>query len=99
ARVLLLRALGAALRPVEGEDEGADRRRTGAAEAGTARLRAAGDDAYRQGRCQQPRVARHLPAPGRGLPPDVAPPLRVPAARLRRLHDLLRFLQEGLPRD
>ena len=35
----------------------------------------------------------------RGLLPDVAPPLRVPAARLRRLHDLLRLLQEGLPGD
>ncbi len=38
-------------------------------------------------------------AADRGLPPDVAPPLRIPAARLRRLHDLLRFLQEGLPGD
>ena len=35
----------------------------------------------------------------RGLLPDVAPTLRVPAARIWRLHGLLRLLQKGLPRD
>ena len=44
-------------------------------------------------------AARDLPEDARGLLPDVAPPLRVPAARLRRVPDLLRLLQEGLSGD
>ncbi len=43
--------------------------------------------------------ARHLPEDARRVLPDVASPLRVPAARLWRLSDVLRVLQEGLSRD
>ena len=71
----------------------------GAAEARAAGVRAAGARARRARHRLQPLPARDLPEDARGLLPDVAPPLRVPAARLRRLHDLLRLLQEGLPGD
>ena len=46
----------------------------------------------------QPLSARDVPEDARGILPDVAPPLRIPAARLRRVHDVLRLLQEGLSR-
>ena len=64
-----------------------------------ARVRAARARARRPRRRLEPLSARDLPEDARGLLPDVAPPLRVPAARLRRLHDVLRLLQEGLPGD
>ena len=69
----------------------------GAAEAGAAGVRAARQCARRARHRLQSPAARHLPEDPRRLLPDVAPPLRVPAARVRRLSDLLRFLQEGLP--
>lgn len=97
ARLLLLQELGAAVRPVEGQDEGADRRGAGASQPRAARPRADGDHVQRRGRGRQPCADRHLPHAARRLFPDVAPPLRVPAARLRRLPDLLQLLQQGLP--
>ena len=45
----------------------------------------------------QPSVAGHLPEEDpRRLLPDLPPPLRVPAAWLRGVPDVLRFLQEGV---
>ena len=85
---------------VEGEDEGADRGRAGAAEAvrcpSTSRSR---PRARRPRHRLQPRICSTSTRSARGILPDVAPPLRVPAARLRRIHDVLRLLQEGLSGD
>ena len=89
---LLLRELERPLREVAHEDGRADRgarRARGAAaprvRAGRGRLRRPGDELLRRPR----RVPDRAPA----RRPDVAEPLRVPAARLRRLHDVLRALQ------
>ena len=43
--------------------------------------------------------AGHLPEDPRRVLPDVASPLRVPAARVRRVPHVLRLLQEGVPGD
>ena len=89
--------LGRPLREVAHEDGGADRGARGAR--GTAaprvrarrgRLRGSGDELLRRSR----RVPDGAPA----RRSDVAEPFRVPAARLRRLHDVLRALQ-GQPPD
>ena len=89
----------APLRAVEGEDAGADPRCAAAAQGRAAGIRAARTRARRPRHRLQPLSARDLPEDARGILPDVAPPLRVPAARLRRVHDVLRLLQEGLPGD
>ena len=96
ARGPLLRQLERALRQVAREGRGDDPRADRARGAGPAGVRAA------RGRLRerpQPALLRrprrlqpHAP-PGR---PDVAAPQRVPAARLRRVHDVQRVLQ-GAP--
>ena len=42
---------------------------------------------------------RHVPENARGLFPYVATPFRVSAARLRRVHDVFRFLQKSVSGD
>ena len=91
-RRLLLRELGRVVRQVAHEDGGADRRARRAARAFARRVRARrrrvrrpGDELLRGPRRLPPRAA----APRR----DVAAPLRVPAARIRRVHDVRRALQ------
>ncbi len=64
-----------------------------------ARVRTAGTRARRPRHRLQSLSARDLPEDARGIFPDVAPPLRVPAAGLRRVHDVLRLLQEGVSGD
>ena len=93
-RGLLLRALGRAVRRLEAEDGGADRGDHEPPRARAARVRAGRAD----GRGRPEHGGRRGPhglqphAPLRR--PDVAAPLRVPAARLRRLRHVLRLLQE-----
>src|SRR5204862_6324086 len=99
ARLLLLRQLGAPVCAVAREDAGADTRSPGVTEARAAGIRAARERTRRARHCREPCAPRHLPEDARGLLPDVAPPLRVPAPRLWRIHDLLCLLQEGLPGD
>ena len=97
-RGLLLRALGRALRQVEGEDGGADRGDHRPSRPGPPRVRAGRADA--RGRPEH----RVLRAPRRVRPhaalrrPDVAAPLRAAAAGLRRLRHVLRLLQDQPPR-
>ena len=55
--------------------------------------------ACRARRRLEPLSPRRLSKDARGLFPHVASPFRVPAARLWRVHDAVRVLQEGLPRD
>ena len=95
----LLRELGDAVRAMEAEDAGADRGGAGAAGSLAARIRAAGARPRRTRRRVESRAARDLPKDARRLLPDVAPPFRVSAARLRRVHDVLRLLQEGVSGD
>ena len=91
--------LGRPLQEMAREDAGADRRGAEAAQGFTAGIRTARTCACRPGHRFQPLSARDLPEDARGILPDVASPLRVPAARLRRVHDVLRLLQEGISGD
>ncbi len=99
ARVLLLRELGKALRPVEGQDDDLDPRVAGAAHAFAAGIRTARARARGPRHRLEPRSAGDVPQDAGRLLPHVAPPLRVPAARLRGVSDVLRVLQEGVPGD
>src|SRR5262249_62282241 len=95
----LLRQRGPPLRRLEGAHRGPDQRDRGHYGAGTKRVRrpAGGHGIHRCG--PEPLCARELPpVPGPVLE-DVAPPHRIPHAGLRRVHGVLRVLQERLPRD
>ena len=96
ARRVLLRELGRPLREMAHEDGGADRgarRGRGTAaprvRARRGRLRGSGDELLRR--------SRRVPDSAAARRSDVAEPFRVPAARLRRLHDVLRALQGQPP--
>ena len=82
----LLPELGGAVRPLEGEDGGADRRDHRPAGAGAPRVRAGRGHARRRPPDRVLRGARRLRPHAPLRRPDVATPLRVLAARLRRLH-------------
>ena len=60
-------------------------------------VRAARERARRPRRRLQPLPARHLPEDARRLLPDVAPPLRVPAARVRRVLTFFGFCKKAFP--
>ena len=77
----------------------ADHGRAGTAQARAARVRAARTCTCRARHRLEPLSPRRLSEDARGLFPHVAPPFRVPAARVWRVHDAVRVLQEGLPGD
>ena len=94
ARRPLLPELGRAVRRLAHEDGGAQPRGRGDRGPGPARVRA------RRGRLRRPEPQQHRPAAGLVAHAplrrdDVAAPLRVPAARLRRLPDVLGVPAQG----
>ena len=93
ARRALLRQLGRAVRQVAQQDGGADRRARRAAGSRPARIRARRDRVRRRPQHRVLRGAGLIRAGAAPRRPDVAEPLRVPAARLRRLRDVRRLLQ------
>ena len=96
---LLLRELGHAVPGLEDAHQGPDRRDHLDHRARTAGVRRCrrGHRVARGG--AEPLRAGELPPLHRPVLPDVAPPHRVPDARLRRLRGVLPVLQAGVPRD
>ena len=94
ARRPLLRELGRAVREVADEDGDAAGRAAGGRGPGAARVRA-GRDGLRRRRLDVLQGARRLLAGAADVGEDVAAPLRVPAARVRRVSDVQRLLQAG----
>ena len=96
---LLLRELGHAVPGLEDAHQGPDRRDHLDHRARTARVRRCrrGHRVARGG--AEPLRAGELPPVHRPVLGDVAPPHRVPDARLRRLRGVLPVLQAGVPRD
>ena len=90
----LLRELGRAVRPVAGEDGEPDRRAPRDRGARACRSTSPTSSSSSDDRVASlRRAARRATAHAAARRADVAAPLRVPAARLRRLPDLLRVLQ------
>ena len=92
---LLLRELDRAVRQVADEDGGADRRARRAAGARAARVRARRGGVRRRAQHGVLRGPRRLRPRAAAVRPDVAAPLRVPAARLRRLRHVRRSSARG----